>query len=216
MKFLLIIGFLSAIIFGQETPATMIKLAVRVQSPEIPEDSFAAKPKVMYRAGNRYCRTEEMPDRENLIHGLMIINEPDIWMVNLFPKIAQHLTDPGPTFNCRMPIFVYGDEIKSAGDMNQPLFELEFGRELTYFTGRGATPKQGPVLRGKATMAYSTEVGDSLLLLFTTGTPEQPWAVIRQRGKTREIIWYGVYEQLPFDPKLFGKPEGVKIEDAKQ
>ena len=60
----------------------MTKLIVRLESPEVPGQSFAAKPKTLYRAGTGYCRTEELPDPEHGIHGLMIINEPDVWMVN--------------------------------------------------------------------------------------------------------------------------------------
>jgi hypothetical protein len=40
----------------------------------------------------------------------MIINEPEIWMVNLLSKTAQHYVDSGPTFSCRMPMF-QGDEV---------------------------------------------------------------------------------------------------------
>jgi len=105
--------------------------------------------------------------------------------------------------------------VKSAGDLKRPLLELEFGQELAYFKGRGATPKEGPVLRDKLTSVYATDVGDSQLFLFTTGTPERPWAVARQYGNKREIFWYGTYEQLPFDPKLFAKPGDVRIEAAK-
>jgi len=168
----------------------------------------------MYRGGNGYCRTEELPDPEHGIYGLMIINEPEIWMVNLLNKTAQHYVDSGPTFNCRMPMF-RGDEVKSAADLKNPLLELEFGQEIAYFKGKGATPKEGPVLRDKPTNVYTSEVGDSQLFLFTTGTPERPWAVARQHGNTREIFWYGTYEQLPFDPKLFAKPVDVKVEEAK-
>ena len=205
---------LSVVVFGQQPPETMTKLAVRLQSPDVPGQSFAAKPKVIYRAGSGYCRTEELPDPEQGIHGLMIINEPDIWMVNLLTKTAQHYVDPGPTFNCRMPMF-QGEKIKSAADTKNPILELEFGHEIAYFKDKGAAPMQGPVLRDKPTIAYAWDVGDSLLLLFTTGTPERPWAVVRQHGETRETFWYGTYEQLTFDPKLFAKPGDVKIEEVK-
>ena len=216
VKFLCVLaGVLGAPIFCQQLSDTMTKLTVRLQSPEVPEDSFAAKPKIMYRAGSRYCRTEELPDPEHGIHGLLIINEPDVWMVNLFTKTAQHFVDPGPTFNCRMPMFNV-EQVKSGADMKNPLLELEFGRELPYFKNKGATPNKGPVLQGKPTTVYTTQAGDSQLFLFTTGTPERPWAVARQHGAIREIYWYGTYEQVPFDPKLFGKPEAVKIEDVKQ
>jgi hypothetical protein len=168
----------------------------------------------MYRAGSQYCRTEEMRDPEHDIQGLLIINEPDAWMVNLLSKSAQHLVDPGPTFNCRMPIF-RGEEIKSAADMKNTLLDLEFGRELGYFKGKGITPKQGPVLRGKSTTVYTVEVDDSQLSLFTIDSPERPWAMARQHKDVREIFWYEVYEQLPFDPNLFTKPEGVSIENVR-
>jgi len=199
---------------GQESAQTMTKLVVRLESPEIPPQSFEAKPKTMYRAGNGYCRTEELPDPEHGIYGLMVINEPDVWMVNLLTKTAQHYVDPGPTFNCRMPMF-QGETVKSAADMKNPILELEFGRELEYFKGKGVTPKEGPLLRDSPTTVYAVDIGDSQLFLFTTGTPEQPWAVARQRGNMREVFWYGSYAQLPFDPKLFAKPLDVTIEEAK-
>jgi len=87
---------LASIALGQHPPETMAKVTVR----HIPEASFAAKPKTMSRAGNGYCRTEELMDRDQGIHGLMIINEPDVWMVNLLGEDSATLRDPGPTFNC--------------------------------------------------------------------------------------------------------------------
>jgi hypothetical protein len=44
---------------------------------DIPDDSFAAKPKVYWRASNQYCRVDEEPDTEKGIHGRTVINEPD-------------------------------------------------------------------------------------------------------------------------------------------
>jgi len=126
------ISMVSALTNAQQFPETMTKLSLRLQGPDIPEESFAAKPKVMYRAGNGYCRTEELPDPEHGIHGLMILNEPDAWMVNLLTNTAQHLADPGPTFNCHLPIF-RGEQVKSAADLKNPLLELEFGQELRFF-----------------------------------------------------------------------------------
>jgi hypothetical protein len=57
MRFFVVIMALSAIAYGQRPPESMTTLSVRVQSPEVPEDSFAAQPKLMYRAGSSYCRT---------------------------------------------------------------------------------------------------------------------------------------------------------------
>jgi hypothetical protein len=215
-----LVCLVSAIAFGQDNsnqmpPATMTKLVVRLQSPDASESSFAAQPKTMYRAGTRYCRIEELPDTEHGIHGLVIINEPDTWLVNLLAKTGQHQLDPGPTFNCRLPIFVSGEDVKSAVNTHNELMELEFGRELAYFEEKGATSGPGPTLQDKVTKAHTIGIGDSQLFLFTSGMPEKPVAVARQHGSKREVYWYGTFDEVPFDAKLFAKPEGVKIEDAK-
>jgi hypothetical protein len=160
MKALSTICIVGSIAFGQALPETMTKISVRLESPDDPADSFAAKPKTMYRAGNGYCRTEEVPDPEHGIHGLMILNEPDAWMVNLLSKTARHFVDPGPTFNCHLPLFG-GEPAKSAAEMKNPLLELEFGQELEYFKGKRATPSEGPILRERQTTIYAVTIGDS-------------------------------------------------------
>ena len=75
--------------------------------------------------------------------------------------------------------------------------------------------RPSPSGQGHYRTAYEVIVGDSQLFLLTTGAPERPWAVARQDGSGREIFWHGIYEQLPFDPKVFARPEGVKIEEVK-
>jgi len=189
-------------------------MVVQLQSSDVPADSFAAKPKTMFRAGTQFCRIEEQPDPEHGIHGLMIINEPDAWMINLETKSAQHMVDPGPTLNCRMPIFASliqdlpEEEAKQIGG-------LEFGFELDFFKGKGATGQPGGVQQGQQTTAYKLTFGDSSFALFTYGTPERPLGVAWVRGDRHRIFWYSGYGQMDFDPRLFAKPEHVKIEDAK-
>ncbi len=201
---------LSATAFGGDAPRTMIMLTVKLESPELPKESFAAQPKRIYRAGTRYCRTEENPDIQNGIHGLMIINEPDVWMVNRLDKSARHILDEGPTFNCRMPMFV-----NAAEDMKKPLAQLEFGRELDFFRPKSPAPTPGPTLMGKATMVYNAKIDESELFLFTVPETGVPVAVARTTEKTREIFWYGEYKEVPFDAELFAKPKGVKIQESK-
>lgn len=212
---LLGIFLLSSISSAQDaTPKTMLKLEVRLQSQDVLTGSFASLPKVMYRSGTRYCRVEEASDPQNNIHGLLITNEPDAWVVNLATSTAQHFVDHGPTFNCRLPIFSDEDAV-SAKDPSLRILALEFGGELAFFKSKGATAKPGPVLQTKQTTAYELQVGPATLTLFTYGPHEFPLAVTRQRGDKLETFWYSGYGPLPFDPKLFAKPEGIKIEEQK-
>jgi hypothetical protein len=213
-RLLLSICVLAGAIFAEEPPKKMTKIEVVLQSPDAPAGSFAAKPRVFYRAGNRYCRVEEAPDPDQGIHGLMILNEPDWWMVNLFSKTARHGVDPGPTFNCRLVIFANGTP-QSLDEESKQIMQLEFGRELEFFKGRGAIPKKGPVLQTKETTGYMVTVGTKALALFTYGTPERPLAVSQQRDGKNYIYWYSGYGEIDFEPKLFAKPENVKIEESK-
>ncbi len=103
--------------FGEDVPKMMTEFKVKLESTEIPKDSFSAQPKGMYRAGAGYCRSEENPDLENGIHGLLIMNEPDSWLINRLSKTARQMVDPGPTFICRMPIFAKLEDIKSTDDL---------------------------------------------------------------------------------------------------
>ena len=203
-KSLFLAALLSATLLpAQQVPKVMTRVEVVLEGPEVPAGSFATKPKVMYRAGSRYCRTEEAPDTERGIHGLAIINEPDYWLVNLMTKTAQHAVDPGPTFNCHLPIFPDADK------------NLEFGFEPEYFKSKGASRQEGPVLQDKQTTLFKVNVEDATLALFTYGVPERPLAVSRVRGGNGEIFWFRGWGDLPFDAKLFAKPEGVKILEQK-
>jgi hypothetical protein len=195
-------------------PKTMTKMEVILQSADAPAGSFAAQPKVFYRAGTQYCRIEEAMDAERGIHGVVIINEPDYWMVNLVDQTAKHAVDPGPTFNCHFPVFP-NRSMKLPQDQQKQAMELEFGSEIAFFKKRGATPQPGPVLQTKQTTMYQTKVGDVTLALFTYGDPERPLGVVWTSGDDHDIFWYKGYGEVPFDPTLFAKPEHVKIETPK-
>jgi len=206
---------LSASLAAQQTapPKTMTKMEVIRQSADAPEGSFAAKPRVIYRAGTQFGRIEEAPDPERGIHGVAIIAEPEFWLVNLANKTAKHAVDPGPTFDCTMPIFTNIPGITE--DQKQQVMALEFGREMEFFKSHGATPRPGGVLQTKETTAYKVSFGDVSLGLFTYGTPEIPLGVVWTKGDAHAILWYSGYGEMPFDLKLFSKPENVKIVDAK-
>jgi|SRR5579884_2762051 len=210
---LLVACLLTGISLAQQPPKTMTKIEVILGSPDTPAGSFAAKPKVYYRAGTRYCRIEEAADPDRGVHNLMIVNEPDYWTVNLMTKTARHDVDRGPTFSCHLPIFAYGTP-QSLDHETKEIRELEFGLELEFFKSRGATAEKGPVLQTKQTTVYRAKVGTAALALFTYGTPERPLGVGIQQGDRSDLFWYSGYGTVEFDARLFAKPENVKIEEA--
>jgi len=72
----------------------------------------------------RYGRLEEEPNPESGIHLLIVVNEPDIWMVNRMDGAVQHHVDPGPTYSFHLPII---DESPS-----ELWAQLEFGCEVDF------------------------------------------------------------------------------------
>ena len=45
-------------------------------------DSFDAQTKKVWRIGNEYLRFEDAPNPQTEVHGLIIVAEPDIWIMD--------------------------------------------------------------------------------------------------------------------------------------
>jgi hypothetical protein len=192
------------------TPAKMTHLAVQMSGTDIPADSFAAKPKIYWRASNQYCRVDEELDPQNGIHGRLIMNEPDAWIVNLANNSARHLVDPGPTFNCKLPIFALDPET-----VKSKIGELEFGRELDFFRENNAVTVEGPKLEHK-TSYYELRIGDAVLKLVELDDIHAPLMIVLIRGgkvvQVRYLLWD---DNVPFKAEVFARPAGVTIEETK-
>ncbi len=188
----------------------MTHLSAQMSGPDIPPDSFAAKPKIIWRAANQYCRVDEEPDPEHGIHGRIIINEPDVWMVNLADNTARHFVDQGPTFNCKLPVFAFDQDA-----LKTKIGELEFGHEVEFFQKNGAKRVEGPKLSFE-TNYYELTIEDSLLKLVEIPNIHAPLRVGLTRGDKTYVVKYLLWDDhVPFKADVFAKPSGVKIEDAK-
>jgi len=202
--------FLVTHAFCQEIPKTMVKITTRVLEPVPEPGSFVSQPKTLWRAGIKYARIAEAPDTQHHIHGLMIVNEPNVWMINLFYKSGRHIVDSGPTFDVHLPIFQTPEEAK------MKLGELEFGGELDFFTKNNAKPSAGEVINGKATDRYDVIVSGRKLVLWMDTKSKKPVRVSLERGMGTQTIEYLTYDdELPFDPSMFQPPDGIAIENAK-
>ena len=173
--------------------------------------TFAGKPKTMWRASNSYCRTDEEPDLEHGLHLRTVMNEPDAWLVDLANNRAKHMVDPGPTVNCRMPIFAF-DMAMVKGKIG----ELEFGRELDFFQKNGAKQIDGPQLESFKANYYELKVDGMVLRLVERADIHAPILIGLAQGeritKVRYLLWD---DQVPFKVDLFAKPTGMNIEEVK-
>ena len=193
MRNVLIIACLLATTCAAEPqPKTMTKIEVILGSPGVVAGTFASKPKVFYRSGNRYCRIEEAPMPTRVCHNLMVVSEPDYWTVNLLTKTARHATDPGPTFNCHLPI-VRGMAHPGQWTRKRRRSEkMEFGQEIEFFKARGAVCSERTYFAEAKKRWYTEQKSAPLALaLFTYGTPERPLGGGNYCAEIRTIFtWY--------------------------
>lgn len=203
---ILIVLIPSSIAFAADcAPEKMVRIVFREATPGIDPRSFAAQPKTLYRLGLTQGRLEEVPDRERRIHGLIVVNERDVWIVNRFDRSGQHVVDPGPTFALRAPVL--GGE-----DVPPPLLELEFGCELAFIEARA--PKAGGQLDlggGVVLDQHRYTHGDHGVAVLVRPEDRRVFGVAYyQRGALRRLILYVEYELgLEPNPALFARPEGI-------
>jgi outer membrane lipoprotein-sorting protein len=193
----------------QEGPKTMMKISTRMVEPKPEPGSFAAQARTLWRAGTRYGRVAEAPDAQNRIQGLMIINEPDVWMINLFNKSGKHIVDPGPSLDVHLPIF-------PDTNVSTKLKDLEFGMELGFFSKKGAQRSEGEAINGTATERYEVTIENSKIVLWADMKSKKPLRVSLVEGGQTEIIEYLSYDdELAFDPSLFQPPAGIAMQNSK-
>lgn len=189
-------------------PERMLRVVFRDATPGLDPDAFAAKPKTIYRLGNRYGRLEEEPDRENGIHGLVVVNEPDIWMVNLATRTGRHIVDTEDPYRFHASVL---------GNPDSPEFvqDFEFGCELKYMTERGVQPVSAPIDTRRLESYSVTERDVTLRMAFDPVAKKPVIAALYESG---ELITFLKYIQYDSDLEplldLFDRPSGIQIVDV--
>lgn len=185
--------------------ASVTKVTICYMGDAIMPNSFAAKPKTFYMAGDTYLRVEEELDPAEHLQGLIICNEPDIWMINLANNQGKHLVDPGPTFVTHNTILPPG----TAGEVGS----LEMGKEINFFERHHAVCLEAVLIEGQRCKTSEYKEGSYRLVLNVKEGTSQPCQLdVFEEGKPKISIRYLSYEQgLPFDVELFKPPTSVTI-----
>jgi len=139
----------------------------------------------------------------------MVIKEPDAWLVNLADCTAKHIVDPGPTFNCKLPIFALSAEMAKS-----KVGELEIGREIDFFHQNSAKLIEGPKLQFEAKY-YELQIGEYSLRLVERVDTHAPIMIALKHGSDLYLAHYLLWEEVRFKAALFAKLEGIKVEEAK-
>lgn len=186
----------------------MIHITYRYQAADFEEDSFAGRPRHFWRSGTRYFRGEEPPDSAKKVHGLIITNEPDAWLINRMDSTGRHLVDPGPTFNTICPVF---GELRRDG-----LSSLEFGKEITFFEHHGARQLADEMVDNVDCRVYELPRLYWILHLYVNKETGLPYRISRLGPDGSQLsIYYEKYQlNLPVEYELFKPLEGLQIQEG--
>jgi len=183
----------------------MLFVEYRLVSRQITADSFDAQPKRVWRIGTEFLRFEDAPNPQTKIHGLIIVAEPNIWIIDLNTNQGQHTADPGPTFKIHFPLF--------ASETSEKLRGLEFGRELEFFRDNDARELASQDVDGIKCRVYRFETDDREVLLFVK-TDETPVQVVVKSPEYEYAMRFLRYDanRKP-DKSLFQVPPGVQVKN---
>jgi hypothetical protein len=196
------------VVLAECSPEKMLKVVIRNATPDIDPESFAARPKTLFRFGAHYARIEEEPNPVTGIHGLIVVNRRDTWMTDLASKSGQHIVDSAESYDFHAPI---------AGGPGEPesVLEMEFGCEIRYMRDRGVEPK--PIsIAGLDLSGFTTNVDKYVFRLLTIPEHDVPFAFALYEDN--KLIYYLRYDEygsgLEPDHALFTKPEGIEYREA--
>jgi len=188
---------------AQAADDKMLFAEYRVVSADLPASSPEAQPRKVWRLGKEFLRFEDVPNPETKIHGLIIVDEPDIWIIDRNKGQGQHAIDPGPQYVVHFPIF--------PREQSEKLKQLEFGSELKFFQNNGAKVLASQTVDGIKCKLYRMELDDRELTLFLT--PDNlPLQIVVQSANLKYAVRFLRYDpnQKP-DMNLFKVPPGIKI-----
>jgi len=181
-------------------PDRLLKMTVADQSPGIPPGHFAALPKTIYRYKADFARIEEGWDRVNNIHGLIVVNEPDNWIVDLAKKQGRHTVDAKKPFVVNLPIFVAAPDGTA---LPTELLGLEYGCETEFFD-HWKSPETSSI-PGHVKRAFG--VNEWMVVLLQQKGASVPSMVFLLHGNDIvATIRYLSYERLAPDLTLFANP----------
>lgn len=182
----------------------MLFVEYRVMSPALPPSSPESQSRKLWLVGNKYMRFEDVPNPDTNVHGLIIVAEPDIWVIDRRSNRGQHSVDPGPSYAVHFPML--------ATEPSPRLKELEFGGELAFFQSNGAKEMGSEVVDGVACRVLTLAVDgrEVSLYLRKDGKPFQVSVKSDSNEYAVRILKYEFGSEP--DLGLFKPPVGVRFD----
>lgn len=190
----------------------MVYAEFHFEGPAIEDAPFLGNKRKIWRVGRTYMRSEQGFNPSIGYEMLMIVAEPDYWVINRSTFSGQHGIDKGPTFNTVAPVLS-----KFAAIYSDSLLTFELCREISFFVQRNASPVRSETVDGVACELYELTFDDYTLTLYVRKDRLVPFqAKLSRAGATLLTVSYDDYQSdLDPDFTLFRPPAGITITEMK-
>lgn len=197
--FVFLVGALSSV--ASEMPTTMKVIKVRRIEPKPEPGSFDGEPVSYWVCGTGHGRMEAEPEGD--LQMLMIMSDPNIWMINLVSKTGRHIVDHRPPLIVHFSIF--GPALPS--EKGKP--QLDLGHEVDFFRANSANMSDTE-LNGKKARKYEVVLEGKRAFLLTD-LSDVPLQVGLADDKETTLLEYVTYREVSTDPAFFRVPEGIEV-----
>jgi hypothetical protein len=195
---------------GACAPEKLTRMVVRNISPGLAAAAPAAQPRSIWRKGSMQLRTEEVPDPVRGVHNILVVSEPDIWVINMAARAGQHSLDPGPVYEVRAPILPLGP------GMPPQLMQLEYGCEAAFAALHAPASERTVSWGAETARLHVANFGDHQVTVMLHARRNAPLMIVYARaGQAVFAIRYDEFRgDLPDRPDLFQPPKNVRITEA--
>ncbi len=190
-------------------PGQLVRVVYRNVSPGLAASDPAAQPRILWRIASTFLRSEEQPDPASGVQTLVIVSEPDLWVINLTDRTGRHAIDPDPSQIVRAPIVPMPDA--------PPIFQsLEFGCEADFVRANAPAPQSRTKWGdGPAQLHVLTQGEHSLAILMDSRRNTPLLISYLRQGRPVLVVRYDDHRTgVPAREDLFRPPGFVKLQEA--
>jgi hypothetical protein len=191
---------------ASDPPVT--KIVFRYIAADLAGNAAGAQSKTLYIASTRYARIEQETGLSRNEANLIIVNEPNIWIVDRLTLQGTHSVNAGPDLTVHNPIL--------GPDGPEDLFAFEFGHELEFLNRVGAPSIARKTVSGRHCDTREFEAKGYLVSVDIDAKKNTPIELrVHKEGKLKFTIQYSNYDTgLPFDSTLFNPPKHTVLSEA--
>jgi len=194
----------------QKAQPVMTRMEFSLTAPDLQVDSVGARPKTIYLAGKTCARIEQYADVSSDLKNLIIVREPEIWLVDIRRKTVGHSTNRSNDLTVHNPIL--------GPDGPEDLIEFEYGHEVEFFNKAHTSHLGRKKWRGIECDVREVASGDYRFRLYRDRSTNLPVKIeaLKNGAIMFDVQYLSYRNDILFDPSLFQPAADLTVVEASE